>query len=467
MHTKILLLLSLSLLIFSCRRERILPDADESLVWTPSADIPQEEPGRLPGTGSEEQSIAAKVTWQLTALYSAVTAEESAYLKQVGPQNIVYPFVWDRNPNIDRDPTEDETGIIIPIANYRDIWIDSADLDGNGAAEIFMRLISASGHQLIYVYKLNGKIAQEIFALESTGELNLISDDKAGLIIESEEVTPNGVESIRYQFDKNTFRQTARSIKPQSAMLSNKETAAIRSLSTENQENFLNGPWLRMPADGQSAGSNGPADVIVHFKPETYEVVFGQSDMIEVFNWRISTRVHSGLLLDARNSQINEIANNITVMYRSNNEIQLRFTGDSVWKGIYKRMTAREKEASLPQIKALEFDALTLSGLFKSALGTEYTFSYPNFTIMSNDAVEKGTYAIFTINNQNIIEMRFLNSRGLVTDRKAYAIEFQERREGNRLVRTLSLTPGSLIVWGLEGDSNTQVYLEQIEFTAG
>ncbi|MCL2519463.1 MAG: hypothetical protein FWE37_00465 [Spirochaetaceae bacterium] len=444
----------------ACTREPRTVRLDD---FTPPESFTLQQPPPINEVSWSEPPVNL-INWQLSHVFSSLNGEESAYLKQVGNQHTVFPFVWDRFPNIDRDPTEDETGIVVPINNYRAIWLDAISLPGYALPAIFLKLIAANGQQLAYVYRNIDNVAVEIFALESLGEINL-SMVAGELFIDREETVATGLEVHRYGFSGSSFQLNSVFIRNESTLLNNPEARALRALDVRAQEAFLHGPWIRSELDSGSFLATNSGQVLVQFRPESREIVFGEHDMLEVFNWNFSTRLQTGLLLSTRNSQIDYITSNITIVYHSNNEILLRFNGDSPWRGTYRRMTASQMESTLPRSRSIELFPLQLNGSYFSASGSEWYFNATRFTLNEGANQRQGNYAVFRVNNQLILTLNFVNSRGITLEREAFLADFNERHEGGRTVRSLTLTPGELLVWGIEPAGVSPLFIEQIELT--
>lgn len=391
----------------------------------------------------------------LTVVYSSRSDEETAYLKQEQGVYTLYPFVWDEIPNLDRNPIEGELGI--ETAGFSALWLDAADFTGDGQSEVFVKIIKNTGEQEGAVYRRTGKrSAQEIFRIASLGEISgplpASPNGPAGIEVEESSGSQAIKAVYRYSRESQGFIQESQRLAARNA-----EGVDVRAMNTSQIEEFLRGPW-------QKAGSaQGQDKVIAFFSPQTRRLVFGQGRMVEILDWQSSVKMASGLLLNTRNSQISYIANNARISVASAKEVDVTFQGNALWSGLYQRMDAQERADSAPQNQPLVNNAPPFSGIYRNAEGSEYAFNYPRFSIEENGRSRSGAFALFSLNGQDVLELRFLDARGFAEERKIYLIEFQEHKEGARLIRTLALTPGSLAVWGAEKTGSASALLEQIE----
>lgn len=224
-------------------------------------------------------------------------------------------------------------------------------------------------------------------------------------------------------------------------------------------EEFLAGPWYRTVGDDARAGRE-----IAFFEPATRSIVFYDGEIQKSYRWvnsyKTIYRAGPGLWIIADNTSISTIRRQLSVAVTGIDSIYITVEGTGAWNGPYQRLTAGLQESQFHvQTEELPFD---LRGLYKNEGGFEIFFSPPRFTMRQDGNELHGGFTIYNARG-HVLAMKVLSQNGLVKDERTYAIDFNERREQDRIVRTIGLIPARVTVQGVEPTSSKLIRLEQIE----
>lgn len=227
-------------------------------------------------------------------------------------------------------------------------------------------------------------------------------------------------------------------------------------------EEFLSGPWYRTVGSETQAGRE-----IAFFDPQTRNIVFYDGEIQESYQWvnsyKTIYRSGPGLWMIADNESITTIRRQLNVAVTGIDEIYVTVEGTGAWNGPYQRLTAGLQAGEFRRAQeGLNQAPFSLSGLYKNESGFEIFFSPPRFTMREEDEELHGGFTVYTAGGY-VLAMKFLSANGLVKDQRTYAIDFEERHEQNRIIRTLSLVPAKVTVQGVEHTSARLIRLEQIE----
>ncbi len=238
-------------------------------------------------------------------------------------------------------------------------------------------------------------------------------------------------------------------------------------------DTFLSGPWYRVSAStggGESQGSLASAPggtegsrqgfTILFFDPASREVSFYAGDVMEIYDWENSYRtLYNSLVISAYNQLVQYIKAQISIAVASLDEIVL-YSPDE-WAGTYMRLTGSMQD-SLVHHDQPPYHPPALSGEYVSDSGARLTFEKDRFSLDNGKGAQSGGYEIFRF-GQPVIELRFINSSGIVTDTRTYGLDLQEDKSPTRIVRTLKLTPGMLGIQGFAPNGASAIRYVQTE----
>ncbi len=419
---------------------------------------------------SEPENNAFITNWDLITLFNTEGSESTAYLKRIATAQGIFPLAWDRFDNTSGDPTEGEAYIPIPNGEVGTAFVDLLDLSVSKKPVVAARVLWTDGTQNLYIYRLDDNHQPiQIFSLSSKGQININHTDPDDVQIQNDEPLAEGIRRTQYQYDGQKFV----SISP--VILDRKEALGYGQSTGRSGDiiSRLRGPWVfreNLPDSIFTPPDMQKERVLVNFMPESKQVIFSQNDMAEIFSWRSSTNVLSGLLISLQNSFVSQIMQSAIIQFLTPDRIVIRFQGDMIWTGIYDRMTRQERNFSIEQQNmVLQANSMELAGSYRSTDGKEFFFSYPNFTMRDTkqpESEEHGTYAILHVNKQDILEARTIDQNGRVKERYIYQFSNSERKEGGRLIRSFVITPGKLYIYGVVTDGARATTFEQVSINA-
>lgn len=225
-------------------------------------------------------------------------------------------------------------------------------------------------------------------------------------------------------------------------------------------EDFLDGIWYKMDPKNPNT--------LVLLNPAEKTINFFQNDIQEIYRWTSSykTRLPHVLYINGKNDLVPFINIFISIEVMSVNSIAISIsegefnaiTGNQ-WDGSYFKLTDISPD-TLAAAKKKE-DAQTdmiLNGSFKATDGTEFSFSYPLFTLTENGILRHGGFALSTV-GVTVLELKVLDLTGLLSETRTYGIKFEktDAAGANRLI----LQPGVITVSGFRENSESPLILER------
>ncbi|MGL4524777.1 MAG: hypothetical protein ACRCVN_04570 [Spirochaetia bacterium] len=420
----------------------------------------------------EGQEVSDYISgWDLAVLYNTEGSKDTGYWKSLNDENYVFPGVWDRHDNTSGDPTENEPYIQLPTGKISAIILDELDFTSYPNPVVAVRIIWTNSTELMLICTLSQNLSiEEVFRVSSNGQINLQNIGKDNVQIQNDEPMGNGIRRTQHNFDGKKFVSISPVILDKKVLSGYLGTQPSQSQTPSAR---LKGPWVFVENAPESLFT--PSDlhkdrVIVNFMPENREVIFSRNDMAEIFTWRSTTPLLTGILISLQNSFVQQITQSAIVQFIGRDRILMRFQGDMIWTGVYRKMSREERNHSVEeQNMILQTYGTELAGSYRSADGQEFFFNYPNLTISYTDGrpEEKGMYAILKVNKQDILEAKTVDQNGRLRNRYVYQFSNSERREGGRLIRSFVITPGDLHVFGMVSNRVDSMTFEQITNTEG
>ena len=227
---------------------------------------------------------------------------------------------------------------------------------------------------------------------------------------------------------------------------------------------FLTGPWHRVLDLNRQ--EQPFLKEILYFYPDEDQLIFTVDDVQEIYSWKDTYRtIFKGIYIQSTNSLINSIRRDIYITVEDMDSIRMKIQGTTEWGGYYEPVSPTLQQELIRLDKLETIDELTnLSGLFKGSRGNEIYLDFPYFTEKNADGeTEKGVLAFFDLYGTSVMEMRYQKENGLLARRAVYRATFNETGDSTRIIRTLSLEPGSLSVSGFTREPGEVVHLEQVE----
>ena len=145
------------------------------------------------------------------------------------------------------------------------------------------------------------------------------------------------------------------------------------------------------------------------------------------------------------------------------NRITVAIQGSDGLDGTYQRLSGSLQSAVLQTEPRVRLSRIQLSGLFRSDSGVEIVFSSPEFTYRSAGSRRNGGYAVYELGASTLLELRFVDDNRLPLELSRYRATYVEKADDNRVIRTLSLEPGTVGISGFRPSGEPTLVLEQIE----
>lgn len=240
----------------------------------------------------------------------------------------------------------------------------------------------------------------------------------------------SGITQIQTEYswnpDLETYVQTNQ-LKITGNRLAAKELARIQNGNVETFARFLNGLWYKT-----SNNSSHPS--YIYFDYENKEVILLSDETEGVYSWEDSSLRRSGIYLTTVNSIISSMKRRFDIMLSGVNEAYIHVKDDvgnmvikesNQWDGTYRKMSFQNvfgDDRTVP-ISDEYLKILTENKLWLDEDGNKYSFSKNAFKILTETGAIEGIYAVDTVGQYPVIQLRPFTETNLVS--KAYAMKFR------------------------------------------
>ncbi len=241
--------------------------------------------------------------------------------------------------------------------------------------------------------------------------------------------------------------------------------------SVEGYVEFVAGSWLR----SSGAAEDGPALVgkLLQFDPEQQTVVIYSPDtrVQEIYSWENADVYYRTLnLRRAANAILPGIKKTIRVYVETGQDIKVTVTSTidplDKWTARYRRVS----DAHLAGFFAQQHDGpssatpelFALEGLYQSDKGHEIIFESPRYTWIREDDTLGGGFVLFPL-DVPVLSILIVDPSGRREDDKSFIIEQTMDVSQDRIIRSFSLTPARLTVFGAVATSEDELHFSQIE----
>jgi len=221
-------------------------------------------------------------------------------------------------------------------------------------------------------------------------------------------------------------------------------------------ETFLAGPWYLSSAGDQMT--------ILFFGTLDRSVVFYTGQLEQSFTWDHTAKAvyGRGAQLTVTNESISAFSERISVSVASLDQINVTVVGSRTLDGTYERLTGALQSSVLSESAITALSPIDLDGLYRSDTGIEIVFNSPYFTYRDDAGVRRGGFALFEIAGQTVLSLRFVDENLLPIARVDYGVDFAEATDDQRIVRTLTLEPGSVRLAGFQAETDDSIVYQQV-----
>ncbi|MDC7232485.1 MAG: pallilysin-related adhesin [Spirochaetales bacterium] len=365
--------------------------------------------------------------------------------------------------------------------------IHQQDLNGNNLNEVLVTGFNKRGFQTLDVFSIrtqggaSGLTYSRIARLVINGTIEIQTavrsqEYQSGQItwesfpIITEETNPEEDENLDLIKTVYNWNRAARRYEPVSiakipgATIKEENLKELYRGDLDDFKSFLSGPWHRV---SDSNGEKQPfLQDMLYFQPDEEQVIFTIDDVQEIYDWDETYRtIFKGILIQSRNILINSLRRDIYITVEDMDSIRLKIQGTTEWGGYYEPLNLSLQQGLINDDSLEPIDELNrLNGLFKGGRGTEFYLDYPHFTERTPDGENRqGVYTFFNLYGTGILQIRYQRANGLLDERAVYKAEFSTAEDSSRIIRTLSLEPGTLTVSGFIQSPGDNIQIEQIE----
>jgi len=436
--------------------------------------------------------------------------EQNSYLPLVSPgENYNVQNILDIN--LDDDTTDEQIILAMPLEKpesvlelmiistsgsqknqYEIVWkkslitrtltntvLETDDLTGNGRKEIIVSGFDKNGRHITQIFGVPkyGKITNytNIFSMVVKGNIDIIKTERSSLyysgrnsgepyritVQQQDPESDNMLDIIESEWIWNpkTFKYEKSNVKKIKAeKILGDKIKKVYSGNVEVFENYLKGAWYK------ESGGNSDNVSMVFFDPDNREIIFYNRSIEELFDWGTSHRTTAKrLYTKILNDVVSSIYEILSISAESWDKIELKRTS-SDWDGTYRRLDEsmqliKDANSTLPSL----LKELPLNGLWSSPDGSELFFDMPEISWTENGKTRSGTASLFSLNNQLILQILFTKPNGDFEETGNWLINYEEDKNENRIIRSLSLQPVILTVESVKPSGRERINFEQIE----
>lgn len=361
------------------------------------------------------------------------------------------------------------------------------DMNGNQMNEVLITGFNKQGFQTLDVFSIKtqggsaGLTYRRIVQLVVNGTIDIETTDRSqeyksgqntleSFHIVTEETNPEDDENLDLIKTVYNWNKLANKYQPISVAkvpgitIKEENLKKLYRGDLNDFKDFLSGPWHRV---SDSFGEKQPfLQDILYFQPDEEQVIFTIEDIQEIYDWDDTYRtIFKGIYIQSHNILIKSLRRDIYITVEDMDSIKVKIQGTTEWGGYYKPLNLSLQQGlvhdeSLEPIKELN----QLSGLFKGSQGNEFYLDYPFFTEKDVEGKNrKGVYTFFNLYGTSILQLRYQKENGLMEEREIYKVDFKIAEDSSRIIRTLTMEPGSLTVSGYLQESGEALHIEQIE----
>jgi hypothetical protein len=176
----------------------------------------------------------------------------------------------------------------------------------------------------------------------------------------------------------------------------------------ERFEQFITGLWYYVSPQGTVDNRQ-----YIYFDPPGGEIIFYGEEIQQVFAWQNSSATRHGLYIASQNISVTTLRRFLDIELESLDSIRVKVFEDvrlkiyvtAPWDGSYRKAETTEAAAALarPPNKVLPY----IDASYEGSIGRIVFFPDGSYALSSGGAAEKrGRYAFFTLDSQELLELR-------------------------------------------------------------
>ncbi len=355
-----------------------------------------------------------------------------------------------------------------------EIIITGFTIDQNHTFDAFT-MVSAGGvqglrFQNILSLNINGIIDIENFERTQDYLMGKATNESFTIITEeTDEVSGDNLDLVKTTYKWNRSR---RSYVPSSidkipgVSIKEEQLAKIYKGSLEDFTEYISGPWYKV--EDLNRQKQPFLKEIIHFDTSREQIVFAVDNIQEIYEWNETYRtIFKGINIQSRSSLISSQRRDLYLSLEELDRIKLNIHGSTEWDGYYRPVDPALQKSLMVRQGIGEAEELSrLSGQFRNNKGEDLNLDLPYFTLKSGtETISEGVIEFYILHDTNIMEMHYLKENGLLDHREVYSVEYNVSEDSSRIIRTMTLTPGSLTAKGFSRTPGDTVHYEQIEIS--
>ena len=236
--------------------------------------------------------------------------------------------------------------------------------------------------------------------------------------------------------------------------------------SLEGFTSYIAGPWYKI--EDLNRKKQPLLQEMIYFDPESSQIIFSVDNIQEIYDWNDTYRtIFKGINIQSRSSLITSLRRDIYLSLEELDRIKINIHGLTEWDGYYKPIDSNLQQSLMDHTGIGESEVLShLSGQFRNNKGEDLNVELPYFTLKSGtETIAEGSIEFYILNEVSVMEMLYLKENGLQDHREVFSVEYQESTDSSRIIRTLTLTPGTLTTSGFTKTPGETIHYEQIEIS--
>jgi len=356
--------------------------------------------------------------------------------------------------------------------NYRSVSISYMDVVGDHGFEIIFHALSLDNKQVLNIFRRTHSpfgginlFYESILNLEVNGEIEIQEvarsqayhlGQRSGAsfpVITFENINTDGDPqpsvlrtTYMWNYQANRYLNVFQEVIP-ARIIEEQKISQMLFNNTESFQAFLEGKWQNVNSSNliiSFAGGNNIRN----------EIIFYTSDTMEVLMWQNAaySQLHRTINIHARNDQIHFITKRVTIRIENMNRIRVdvrkndprsRSTVSHTMDGFYTRIPNN----MLPLHSARHSTPvnIVLNGEFLGA-NSSIIFEDHNFTFRSGNTTRRGIFSIYNFNNDEILELRFIDENFQIRERRIYRIDMNQQILENSIINNITLTRGAITI---------------------
>jgi hypothetical protein len=225
-----------------------------------------------------------------------------------------------------------------------------------------------------------------------------------------------------YNETRGIYEQT-RTTRIPGSQIEQRRARELLNGGREKFEEFVTGLWYYVSPQGTVDNRQ-----YIYFDPSGGEIIFYGEEIQQVFHWQNSSATRHGLYIASQNISVTTLRRFLDIELESMDSIRVKVFEDirlkiyvtAPWDGSYRRAETTETAAALSGQPNRVLPYIDAS--YDGSIGRIVFSPDGNYSLASGGSVQKqGRYAFFTLDNQELLELRPLdNGEGA---RETYRVE--------------------------------------------